>query len=323
VQWLSTAGHAVASPATSEGRDPQEISLAVTVFGAVMASGGAIQMEREADEITRLAPAGGPAAAIACYLHGVALDQLGASGEAKDQLQEGAQLSARSAMPSTQALCLAYLTYLACLAGDWAGMGLLATQTREIVASAGIQDFITMAPVHAALALALSHQRRIEEAAGAARHAARLLAAVAPIAVCMEVHTRLVLARTHLLLGDATAARALLTEAEQAADRLADAPELQRRLNEAWLAAQAAPLTTRLGPSSISPAELRVLRLLPSGRTLAEISDVLLMSRTKVKTQAASAYRKLGARSRNEAVARAHLLGLISDSSDSAGSLSP
>jgi LuxR family transcriptional regulator, maltose regulon positive regulatory protein len=321
-QWLSTAEHAAVGSATSDKRDPQEISLAVTVFGAVMACRGAVQMERDAEEMARLAPTGGPAAALACYLRGVACDQLGDTGEAKEQLRQGALLSARSVMPATQTLCLAYLTYLACLAGDWPRMERLAAQTREILEAAGMHDFITMAPVHAGLSLAWAHQHRVEEAAGAARHAARLLAAVAPIAPWMEAHTRLVMARTHLLLGDATAARALLTEAEQAADRLPDAPELQRQLNEAWRMAQAAPLTTRLGPSSISPAELRVLRLLPSDRTLAEISDVLLVSRTTVQTQATSAYRKLGAKSRGEAVERAHLLGLITDSSDSADSSS-
>jgi LuxR family maltose regulon positive regulatory protein len=324
--WLSTAEHVAArrtSSAAVPSRDAQEIALAVGVFEAVMAGRGAVQMERDAEQIARLAPPGGPAAALACYLRAVACDQLGNTSEAKERLREGALLSARSAVPGTQALCLAYLAYLAFLAADWPQMELLAKQTREIVDATGMQDFITMAPVHAVLAMSLAHQRRLDEAAAVVRQAARLLATVAPIAPWMEAHTRLVMARTHLLLGDATAARALLTEAVQAADRLPDAPELQRQVDEVWRMAQAAPLTTRLGPSSISPAELRVLRLLPSDHTLAEISDVLLVGPTTVRTQATSAYRKLGVRSRAEAVERASQLGLIADPSDGVVPTSP
>jgi LuxR family maltose regulon positive regulatory protein len=129
-----------------------------------------------------------------------------------------------------------------------------------------------------------------------------------------------VISRTHLLLGDAAAARTLLAEAQQAASLIPDATRLLEQLDEVWTMAQAAPLTTRLGPSTISPAELRVLRQLSSSLTFAEIGDLLYLTRNTVRTQAISAYRKLGVSSRGEAVEQAHLLGFISlapDSSDS------
>ena len=48
-----------------------------------------------------------------------------------------------------------------------------------------------------------------------------------------------------------------------------------------------------------------------------EIGARFFLSRNTVKTQAISVYRKLGASSRSEAVARAHGLGLIEAGADS------
>jgi DNA-binding CsgD family transcriptional regulator len=62
---------------------------------------------------------------------------------------------------------------------------------------------------------------------------------------------------------------------------------------------------------SLSPAELRLLPLLATHLSLREIGERLYISRSTVKTEAASAYRKLLASSRSEAVEHAAELGLI------------
>src|SRR5258708_37936885 len=59
------------------------------------------------------------------------------------------------------------------------------------------------------------------------------------------------------------------------------------------------------GPSSLTIAELRILRFLPSHRSFREIASQLGVSANTVKTQAHAVYRKLGAASRSEAVSRA------------------
>ena len=66
-----------------------------------------------------------------------------------------------------------------------------------------------------------------------------------------------------------------------------------------------------LGVASLTTAELRLLPLLPTHLTLAQISERLFVSRNTVKTQAISVYRKLGVTSRSETVARMHELGLL------------
>jgi LuxR family maltose regulon positive regulatory protein len=61
----------------------------------------------------------------------------------------------------------------------------------------------------------------------------------------------------------------------------------------------------------ITPAELRVLALLPTHLALAQIAERLCVSTNTVKTHSKSLYRKLGVGSRAEAVEAARTLGLL------------
>ncbi|MBS1868033.1 MAG: helix-turn-helix transcriptional regulator [Actinobacteria bacterium] len=61
----------------------------------------------------------------------------------------------------------------------------------------------------------------------------------------------------------------------------------------------------------LTPAERRVLHLLPTYRTLAAIGDQLGIGRPTVKTHVESIYKKLGATKRAEAVQRAESAGLL------------
>ncbi|MFP5450866.1 MAG: LuxR C-terminal-related transcriptional regulator, partial [Thermoleophilia bacterium] len=61
----------------------------------------------------------------------------------------------------------------------------------------------------------------------------------------------------------------------------------------------------------LSAAELRVLGMLPSLRSLREIGATMFVSRNTVKTHVSAIYRVLGVSTRQDAVARARVLGLI------------
>jgi len=61
----------------------------------------------------------------------------------------------------------------------------------------------------------------------------------------------------------------------------------------------------------ISPAELRVLALLPTHLSIAQVADRLCVSTNTVKTHSKSLYRKLGVGSRADAVEAARALGLL------------
>jgi LuxR family transcriptional regulator, maltose regulon positive regulatory protein len=66
-----------------------------------------------------------------------------------------------------------------------------------------------------------------------------------------------------------------------------------------------------VGASALTAAELRVLPLLATHLTFPEIGAELFLSPNTVKSQAMSLYRKLGASSRSQAVARSRELALL------------
>ena len=63
--------------------------------------------------------------------------------------------------------------------------------------------------------------------------------------------------------------------------------------------------------ASLTPAETRVLALLPTYRTLAAIGTELGVGRPTVKTHVENIYKKLGATTRGEAVTLAGSIGLL------------
>ncbi len=73
----------------------------------------------------------------------------------------------------------------------------------------------------------------------------------------------------------------------------------------------AAEARATLRAASITMAEARVLRYLPTRLTFALIADKLGISRSAAKQRAERAYKKLGVHSRSEAVSRSRELGLI------------
>jgi LuxR family maltose regulon positive regulatory protein len=117
------------------------------------------------------------------------------------------------------------------------------------------------------------------------------------------------------------AARIFLTEGEefiqllQAARSGWDSPELidftDHLLGKVGLPILKGPTPTQglLGP--LSPRELEVLHLLPSGLTAEELADELIISVNTVRSHLKNIYAKLGVHSRHEAVARATELDLL------------
>ena len=115
----------------------------------------------------------------------------------------------------------------------------------------------------------------------------------------------------HLALADLAGARTLLREIDDVLRRRPDLGTLigQARALRARLAGERGPVTP--GASALTAAELRLLPLLATHLSLAEIAAELAISHNTVKSQTASLYRKLIATSREEAVARSRELSLL------------
>ena len=116
--------------------------------------------------------------------------------------------------------------------------------------------------------------------------------------------TLLELARVHVASGDSAGARTVLRELH---DLLRQRPDLGIVGDRARAAGRSDPELpiNAAGATALTPAELRLLPLLPTHLTFPEIAARLFLSRHTIKTQAISIYRKLDVASRGAAVTRA------------------
>ena len=186
----------------------------------------------------------------------------------------------------------------------------LAGEARRLVADDGVQGFPPRAIEHAVSAHVLVRSGQWNEARETVLAARELLPAVTDAVPWLAVQARLELARTLLTLRDADLANELLSEIEDICKRCpelgtlpVEAAALQREIDEF-------PEVAGAASAGLTPAELRLLPLLASHLSFREIAEQLYVSRNTIKTQAISVYRKLGASSRSEAIAKAHELGL-------------
>jgi LuxR family maltose regulon positive regulatory protein len=117
------------------------------------------------------------------------------------------------------------------------------------------------------------------------------------------------------------AARVFLTEGEefiqllQTARSELDSPDLidftDQLLSKAGLPISMGSTPTQDLLEQLSPRELEVLRLLPTGLTAKELAEELIISVNTVRSHLKSIYAKFGVNSRHEAVARATELDLL------------
>ncbi len=175
----------------------------------------------------------------------------------------------------------------------------------------GLASHPTAALTYAVSAEVQAHAGRIDRGKHDLRRASQLLARLPEFIPWYEAETRIVLARAALRLADVTAARALLADASRLARRVPDAVVFGDWLEDSWGLLDSTATHALTGASTLTKAELRILRFLPTHLSLREIALRLHVSTNTVKTQAHAVYRKLGVSSRSGAVARAVSIGLL------------
>jgi LuxR family maltose regulon positive regulatory protein len=258
----------------------------------------------------KLEPDDSPWRPLLCLLRGVAEHLIGDRVAALGLLEEGADLSG-TAEPLIAALCLALSAMIAIEQSDWDLAEDLTDRARNMVEECRIAAYPMVALVYAASAAARAHRDRADEAKRDLRRGLDLLESLNEFIPWYGADARVLLAHASLSLADVVRARALLAEASRLARRVPDAVIFEHWFNEAWACMDVLAEASLAGPSSLTIAELRILRFLPSHRSFREIALQLGVSANTVKTQALAVYRKLGAASRSEAVARASEAGLI------------
>jgi LuxR family transcriptional regulator, maltose regulon positive regulatory protein len=268
---------------------------------------GVGQMRASADEAVRkLAEAGTvrPAAqamqGLACVLSG---DLDGGDAFFQEAITTGRDIG----VPDTLAAVLAERALVAMARNQWSHAEAFAGQAHDVLHRVGTEDALVCA-VRARVAW---HRGD----AGAARRELVTAQRTRPLLTYAQPHlavqARIELARVHLALGDLAAARTLIREIDEI---------LRRRPGLGTLVAEAQALRARLsaahgpstpGASSLTAAELRILPLLATHLSYPEIAAELFVSPNTIKSQAYSMFKKLGASSRSQAVARSRELALL------------
>jgi LuxR family transcriptional regulator, maltose regulon positive regulatory protein len=305
--WAAAADRALEG---APARQAPSLQAGVAAVRAAIARDGLARMRDDAARAYELGPDDSAWRSLDRLLEGTASHLLGDRERARALLREGARL-ALIAAPAVNALCLAQLALLALEAGDRREGAELAGRARAQVERARLGDQPTMSLVLAVSALARAQLGQLEAAASDAADATRLFERLGDAAPWYHAETGIVLGRVMAALNDVASARSLLDGAAFAAAAVPDGAELTAWLADARERLDARCASAAVEPASLTGAELRILRLLPTHLSFREMGSQLYVSPNTVKTQAQAVYRKLDASSRSEAVARARELGLL------------
>ncbi len=303
--WTSVAA-ALLDASTRADREALKV-VARAIRASAAAREGAVQMGKDAAAAYVLLPDPSPWRPLCRLIEGVAWQLAGDREKARLALEDGARRGAVTT-PSVKCLCLAQLALLELDDDDLAAARALVEESAEITERHGIDWYPTSASVFAVAALVRARCGEADRADRDVRRSIGLLAELSDLSPWYEIETRIALARGLTVLDDISAAREQLAIAGRHMRQVPDAPVLGDWIQRAWKEADSATVDGRW---PLSPAELRLLRYLPTHLTFREIADELFVSTNTVKTQARSIYGKLGVSSRAEAVACARTAGLL------------
>jgi LuxR family transcriptional regulator, maltose regulon positive regulatory protein len=193
---------------------------------------------------------------------------------------------------------------------DWQQAETLAEEALAIVRAGRLDDYVTSPLVYTVVARTALHRGDVPRAREYLARAARLRPLLTHALPTYAVQALLELGRGYLALDDTAGARTVLRQARDVLRLRPDlgilpmqADELQETLDTIRAGA--------VGASSLTTAELRLLPLLSTHLSFREIGERLHLSRHTIKSQAISAYRKLGVSSRSQAVQRVHQIDLL------------
>ena len=290
--------------------DRAALATGLAVMRAAVARDGAVQMGADAARAYELSADHEQWRAMACFLEGAGRALTGQPEDSRSRLEEGVRHGVMHA-PGVRALCLAELAFLALEEADWAEGADLAAQARAAVDDVDLAGWPACALVFAASAFSLAQRGQVGHAREDAAQARRLLAELPGVTAWYGAQVRVALARAELRLSDAAAARALLEEASRLLRRIPDATALGDWIDDGWERADSFAVGAIAGPATLTNAELRVLRFLPSHLSFREIASAAARFGEHRQDPGHAVYRKLDASSRSAAVRRAREVGLV------------
>ena len=305
-RWAAAAERAVPAGVLPDG-STMEATLAY--LRANLCRNGVGKMRRDARIAWEgLSPAS-PYRATMLYTEGISYLLEGDPARAAPVLARALDFATHFGSLPLVGLILAEQCCVAAEGDDWCEVTALAERATAIVDDGHLGDYWTSALVYAWAGRAAAHEGDASRARFYLGRAARLRPLLTYALPVVSVQVLLEITRSYIALADPEGAAAVLAQIDDI---------LQQRPDLGLLPAQAGRLQASLGTdnahpggaSSLTSAELRLLPLLSTHLSYQEISERLFISKNTVKTQAYSAYRKLGVSTRSEAVVRARELGL-------------
>jgi LuxR family maltose regulon positive regulatory protein len=282
----------------------------VQLLEATIGSAGLESIEETARKFMAVKPVEDPWQTLSHYLLGIALLLRDEPEESLSSLREGYRLSVALDLPVTAAHCLSGMADVGFATGDRRRALTHVREARALAARARMETITTAAPLFTTSAMGYVVEGRFAEARQEANRALRLTALMRHVAPWHAVGGRLTLAQVYLALGDSRRAKVLVDESNELHGPGSASPRLDRLHTELVTSLDQAS-SALMGASALTTAEVRVLQYLPTHLSFPEIAEELFVSRHTVKTQALSAYRKLGAHSRSEAISQARKAGLL------------
>jgi LuxR family maltose regulon positive regulatory protein len=305
-RWAAAAERASPAGILPDG-STMEATLAY--LRAILCRDGIAAMRSDARVAWQgLSPAS-PYRATMLYTGGISYLLEGDPTRSEPVLARALDLATHSGSLPLAGLVLAEQCGVAAERNDWSEITTLAKRAAAIVEDGHFGDYWTSALVYAWASRAALHEGDISRAQFYLGRASRLRPLLTYALPVVSVQALLEMTRSYVTLGDREGAAAVLAQIHgilQQRPDLGVLPALAARL-QATLATTTARAA---GASSLTAAELRLLPLLSTHLSYAEIGERLHVSKNTVKTQAYSAYGKLGVSSRSGAVIRARELGL-------------
>ena len=278
---------------------------------AMLCRRGVEQMRADADEAVRRFTVESFVTPTPALLQGVARILCGDLDGGEVSLEDAVSVGEQIGSPEHVAVGLCERSLVAMARSQWDQAEVLAGQARSVMRKAGIEESYATPLVSAVRARTAMHRADLPAVHQELARAQRLRHLLTYALPHFAVQARIELARVHLALTDQAGARTLMREVDDL---------LRRRPGLGTLAADAGALRAQLakdrgssvpGASALTAAELRLLPLLSTHLSFPQIAAEMFLSRYTIKSQAMSIYRRLGACSRSQAVARSRELGLL------------
>jgi LuxR family maltose regulon positive regulatory protein len=272
---------------------------------------GVGQMRADADEAVRKFAAQGIVTPTPTFLQGIARVFSGDLDGGDASLQDAVRIGQETGADEILALALSERALLSVARDQWDQAEALAERACTVLRRAGIEESYAMPLVSAVQARTALHRVDLPAVHQELARAQRLQHLLTYALPYFAVQARIELARVHLALADLAGARTLMREVDGL---------LRHRPGLGTLTGQAQELRAQLarergssvpGASALTAAELRLLPLLPTHLSFPEIAAEMVLSRHTIKSEANAIYRKLGASTRSQAVARSRELGLL------------